>query len=202
MLTPLQHHSNTSPPHPTRLLFSNLLYSVTDARLNLSIRYQDVCAQQKEKGEQERLTGFGGPREQMRVSDNGHSVHRVTFPTQLFVGPVCCREESGPLFGHGAEWRPWAVSQRGNWEANRASAMCCQVLSLWSYFPKGCVNKAAPQVESNKLSITPHTYTQRVRQRERQRDIGMVLMRVTESGGFPSKPVSNEVSVVPCLYGW
>lgn len=106
MLTPLQHHSNTSPPHPTRLLFSNLLYSVTDARLNLSIRYQDVCAQQKEKGEQERLTGFGGPREQMRVSDNGHSAHRVTFPTQLFVGPVCCREESGPLFGHGAEWRP------------------------------------------------------------------------------------------------
>jgi len=33
-----------------------------------------------------RLTGFGGPREQMSVPDNGHSTHRVTFSTQLSVG--------------------------------------------------------------------------------------------------------------------
>lgn len=52
--------------------------------------------------------------------------------------------------------------------------------------------------------LSLHTYTQRVRQRERERqkDIGMVLMRVTESIGFPFRPVSNEVSVVLCLYGF
>lgn len=37
------------------------------------------------------------------------------------------------------------------------------------FFPKGCVNKVAPQVEGNKLSITWHTYRVREIQTERER---------------------------------
>lgn len=90
-------------------------------------------------------------------------------------------KESGPLCDH-SEWRPWAVSQRGNWEANRASEMCCQVLSLCPY-SKGCVNKAPPQVEGNKLSITlqshTHAHTHTYKKGRRQRV--PVLTRATKT---------------------